>query len=307
MADTLDGIEVFVTVVRSRSFTGAAERLGLSKSAVGKSVARLEHRLSTMLFYRTTRKLSLTVDGEAFYRACSQALDEIAHAEGALASAGAAPTGRLRIDMPAAFGRRILLPVLLDIARPHPALQLALSFGDRVIDPTSEAVDLVLRFGEPADQAGLVIRKLTEQRLCICASPAYLAAQGMPQSLDELDQHRCIVNARRDRPFYWRVVDGTSGRITPPATHEAGDGDAIINLALAGFGLCQMPICLVRRYLEAGTLVSVLDAHAQVMVPINLLWPQARHLVPRVRYVVDELIKSAARGALDKERLLQNS
>ena len=188
MADTLDGIEVFVTVVRSRSFTGAAERLGVSKSAVGKSVARLEHRLGTLLFYRTTRKLSLTVDGEAFYRACSQALDEIAHAEGALASTGAAPTGRLRIDMPAAFGRRILLPVLLDIARPHPALQLALSFGDRIIDPISEAVDLVLRFGEPADQAGLVMRKLTEQRLCICASPAYLAAQGIPQSLDELDQ-----------------------------------------------------------------------------------------------------------------------
>ena len=307
MADTFEGLEVFVTAVRSRSFTAAAERLGVSKSAVVKSVAGLRGPLGYGVVLQNDTQAEPDCRWRCLYQACSQALEEVANAEGALASTGAAPTVRLRIDTPAAFGRRILLPVLLDIARPHPAFQLALSFGDRVIDPFSEAVDLVVRFGEPADQAGLVMRKLTEQRLCICASPAYLATQGTPQSLKELNQHHCIVNFRRERPLYWRVIDGIPGLITPPATHEAGDGDAIIGLALAGFGLCQMPISLVSRYLEAGTLVSVLDAHAQVMVPVNLLWPKSRHLVPRVRYIVDELIKSAARGTLDKDGLLQSS
>ena len=273
--DPLNGIIVFVTAVRARSFTVAAERLGISKSAVGKSVARLEDRLDAKLFYRTTRKLSLTADGEAFYQTCSEAIEEILAAEGALAARDTAPTGRMRIDMPAAFGRRILLPVLLDIARPHSALHLTLSFSDRIIDPVAEGIDLVVRFGEVADQAGLVMRKLTSQRLCICGSPAYLAAQGVPKDLVEVSQHRCIVNLRRDTPFCWRVLEnGVPGRITPPATHKVGDGDAIVGLTLAGFGLSQMPMSLVSRYLASGELISVLQSFSQVMVPIHVLWPQ---------------------------------
>ena len=201
-----------VTAVRARSFTVAAERLGISKSAVGKSVARLEDRLDAKLFYRTTRKLSLTADGEAFYQTCSEAIEEILAAEGALAARDTAPTGRMRIDMPAAFGRRILLPVLLDIARPHSALHLTLSFSDRIIDPVAEGIDLVVRFGEVADQAGLVMRKLTKAKGSASAGrlPIWLL-EGVPKDLVEVSQHRCIVNLRRDTPFFWRVLERSAG------------------------------------------------------------------------------------------------
>jgi len=144
-----------------------------------------------------------------------------------------------------------------------------------------------------------MVRKLTAHRLCICASPAYLAAQGLPQTLDDVSRHSCIVNLRRDSPFTWRVVDGaTQTRITPPPTHEVGDGDGIIAMTLAGFGLSQLPLSLVSQHVAAGRLVLVLDGYAQVIVPVQALWPKARHLVPRVRYVVDELVLRALAGQL---------
>ena len=296
--DQLNGVVVFVEAARARSFTRAAGRLGLTKSAVGKSVARLEERLGTRLFYRTTRSLSLTPDGEAYLASCAVALDELAAAEAALTARNQPMSGRLRIDLPAAFGRRIVLPVLLDIAATHPALRLQLSFTDRLVDPIEDGIDLVVRFGALQDWRGLMARRLTEQRLPICASPRYLRARGTPESVEALEGHDCIVGLAR--PFTWSVVDpaGRTGRIVPPATHRLGDGDAILAAALAGLGLVQLPSSLVRRELERGELVAVL-AHATTTVPVHALWPQTCQLLPRVRRIVDELAERAAAGKLD--------
>lgn len=299
--ENLTGIATFVTTARSSSFTQAAERLGVSKSAVGKSIASLEARLGIKLFHRTTRKLTLTVDGEAYFVSCANALDEIGSAEAALKSGHHRPSGRLRIDMPASFGRRVLLPVLLNIAEIYPDLQLTATFTDHLVDPIEEGVDLTIRFGELKDSTGLVARQLTRQKLVMCAAPRYLMEHGEPLTLDDLNEHQCILGYRRGQPLGWNVSDagGSALHITPPATHQFDDGDAILSAALAGRGICQLPLSMVRESLGNDRLQAVLVRYSGQDVSVHAVWPSTRHLLPKVRFVVDELVRRSAAGALD--------
>lgn len=297
----LSGVLIFVTAARAGSFTVAADRLGITKSAVGKSVAKLEERLGCKLFHRTTRSSGLTVDGEAYFASCSAAVDEILAAEASLTSHQQSPSGRLRVDLPAAYGRSVVLPVLLEILDANPDLKLTVTFTDAVIDLIEEGIDLSIRFGALKDSSGLVARPLTVQKQIICAAPKYLAKHGCPESVEDLQNHSCIVNYRRGQRMSWSVLDanGELTRITPPGTHEVGDGDAIVSMTVAGQGICQMPNSLVRDHLEAGRLVQVLEKYNPGDVAIHAVWPQTRHLLPKVRRVVDELVLRAERGALD--------
>lgn len=300
--ESLSGIATFVTVARSDSFTQAGEALGISKSAVGKAIARLEERLGVKLFHRTTRRMSLTADGDAYYAVCAAALDDIGEAESTLGTRLAEPAGRLRVDMPAAFGRRVVMPVLLDIATRYPALQLTLTFTDRVIDLVEEGVDLAIRFGPIADTADLVARKLTSHRWVICATPDYLARFGTPRTLADVAAHRCILGHRRGQPLSWHVdEDGAPTRFMPPATYQIGDADAMVDATLAGFGLCQMPLALFRRQIEAGRLTTVLDDCTARAIDVHAVWPRAVHLRPKVRYVVDALLALGVDGKLDSD------
>ena len=293
--DSFQGVITFVVAARSSSFTQAAERLGVSKSAVGKAIARLEERLGTQLFHRTTRRISLTADGEAYFVACSTALEEIGTAESGLGPGGGEPSGRLRVDIPVAFGRRVVAPLLFEIANKYPALQLNLTFSDHLVDPFEEGIDLLVRFGELQDTSGLVARRLTRQRWAICASPDYLARFGTPKTLEELGQHRCIVGHRRGQPLTWRVTEaGQTVRYAPTSTHQIGDGEVMILAAVAGAGLCQMPRSLFQDDIEAGRLVEVLQAYEPEAVDVHAVWPKVSHLRPKVRYVVDELVKLCA-------------
>lgn len=302
-AESLGSIATFVAVARSASFTAAGNTLGISKSAVGKAIARLEGRVGVKLFHRTTRRLSLTADGEAYYAVCATALDEIGEAESSLGSRLADPAGRLRVDMPAAFGRRIVLPILLDIVARYPALQLTLTFTDRVIDLAEEGVDLAIRFGPLGDSTDLVARKLTSHRWPVCAAPAYLERSGIPVTLDDVRRHRCIVGHRHGQPLSWHVnaADGTAQRFMPPATYQIGDATAMVDAALAGFGLCQMPLALFRRHIEAGSLVPVLHDFTSREIDVHVVWLRAVHLRPKVRYVVDAMLAQARAGKLDAD------
>lgn len=299
-AGLLPSIAVFVAAAQAGSFTAAAQQLGVTKSAVGKTIARLEQRLAVKLFHRTTRMTRLTADGEAYFAACSAALDEIDAAEAALTSANQIISGRLRINMPVAFGRQVLLPLLLEITRPHPSLQLSLTFTDATIDPLQEDVDLVIRFGALPDTSHLAARRLVSQARVICAAPSYLEEHGAPQSLEELANHMAIVGARNGPPLHWVVWEGgVERRITLARAHQMSDGQAIVDAALAGLGICQMPASLVRRSLNEGRLVEVLAAYAAPAVEVHALWPKAVQLSPKVRYVVDQLVGCAGRGELD--------
>ncbi|MEX3815170.1 LysR family transcriptional regulator [Paraburkholderia sp. BR13439] len=300
LVDTFSGVVIFVTAAKSRSFTDAAEQLGLTKSAVGKAIAKLEDRLGAQLFHRTTRSISLTADGEAYFAACTSALDEISTAETAIGPGHQQPVGRLRIDMPAAFGRRILVPILLDIGRKYPDLLFTMTFSDYLIDPIEEGVDLVIRFGELQSSSGLIARRLTRQRMVIAASPDYLSQRGTPGSLEELQHHACIVGYRRGQPLPWRVhIDGQTQRISPPGTHQISDGDSIVEAAVAGMGVCQMPMSLIRPHLESAALVSVLDEISNELIDVHAVWPKVAHLRPKVRHVVDTLVELAGQGRLD--------
>lgn len=298
--ESLSGIATFVAVARAASFTQAGDVLGISKSAVGKAVARLEDRLGVKLFHRTTRRLALTADGEAYFAVCARALEGIAEAEGSLGSKLLEPAGRLRVDMPAAFGRKVMLPILLGIGKAYPALQLTLTFTDDVIDLVEEGVDLAIRFGTLEDSTDLVARRLTSHRWVICAAPAYLKEHGTPQVLADIAHHHCIVGYRRGRPLAWHIVDdGAPARLAPPPTHQISDGEAMVDAAVAGIGLCQMPLALMRPHIEAGALVSVLDAWTAREIDVHAVWPRTAHLRPKVRHVVDTLVKLGSEGRLD--------
>ncbi|WIJ26458.1 LysR family transcriptional regulator [Devosia sp. RR2S18] len=300
IANPFAGVEVFVAAIRAGSFTAAAAHLGVTKSAVAKAVTQLEGRLGVKLLHRTTRRLSLTPEGAAFFEQAEASLDQLRAAEDAARSRASTVRGVLRVDMPAAFGRRVAMPVLLDILKAHPGLRLAASFSDRIIDPVEEGMDLCLRFGELPDRIDIVARRLGSQRLVICASPGYLAAAGIPSDLDDLQHHSCILGSRPERPVSWRIVDdqGRARSIDPPATHLVSDGEAVIAMTLAGFGLCQMPQSLVRAHIDGGELTVVLPDRCLVESPISALWPATRIMLPRVRVVVDELVRRAEAGRL---------
>lgn len=300
-AEQFSGIAVFVAAARAGSFTAAADRLGITKSAVGKSVARLEQRLGIKLFHRTTRKIALTVDGAAYFASCASALDGIAEAELALLRGQQSPTGRLRVDMPSAFGRSVVLPILAELAQRYRLLTLTLTFTDSLVDPIEEGIDLLIRFGTVTDAGGLVAKLLSSQRQWMCASPGYLSRNGgTPASVDDLARHDCIVGYRRNSAMKWSALDsaGLPYRFAPPATYEVGDGDAVLAMALAGCGICQLPSFMVRQPLLDGTLVSVLDDVSTTSIDIYAVWPQTRHLLPKLRCVIDELEMKAAQGYL---------
>ena len=295
-----DGIREFVSAAQSLSFTAAALELGVTSSAVGKSVTRLEARLGVKLLHRTTRRLVLTAEGEAYLASCLRVMDELAETQGFLTTGQQAPVGRLRIDLPAAFGRRHILPTLIDMAVRYQQLDLSVSFSERLVDIVNEGVDLVVRIGVLKDDAEIVARKLGSQSLLICATPAYLQAHGTPQAPDDLLHHDCIVGWRNGTRKTWMLKDekGQTHEHEVRVKHEVGDGEMLLNLTLAGGGLAQLPTWLVQTPVEQGLLVPVLEACAGAEMPIHVIWPRTRYLQPKVRMVVDELLALAQREAL---------
>lgn len=289
----------FVTAAHAQSFTEAAEQLGITKSAIGKSISRLEHNLGTQLFHRTTRKNSLTTEGESYLQSCMSALDTLQSAEMALRSRLSEPSGTVRVDMPAAFGRSVLMPILLNMAEQYPHLKLTLTFNDRIIDPLDMGFDLAVRFGPVKDSLELIAKPLNEQYQCLCASPEYLARFGTPGSKEDLLKHRCIVAWRGGSPLSWRIKepDGRDIRFSPIPYHQISDGDAMLSACLAGCGIIQFPESLLRPYIDKGLLISILPELVPEPTELNLIWPRTRHLLPGVRFIIDKLLSLSSENA----------
>jgi DNA-binding transcriptional LysR family regulator len=292
MTDRLSGIAAFVNAVEAGSFALAASRMHLSRSAVGKSIARLEARLGVRLFHRTTRSQKLTAEGEAFYERCVRALAELEEAQAALDDGRLTPSGRLRVSAPVLFGRHCIAPILLKLAEQYPALELEMSFNDRVVDLVEEGIDLAVRVGSLADNAGLVARRLGSQSMVVCASPGYLAERGKLQSIADLSDHTGITYVRSGRSIPWQLQDADR------RTHEVrmtsrirfDDMEAMLGAAAAGLGLAWLPCWLVANHLRAGVLVRVLDASLHSGLDIHAVWPRTRHMSAKVRAAVDALV-----------------
>lgn len=304
--DPLSCLHTFVVVVRAGSFTQAALRLGLTTSAVGKRMARLEEHVGLPLFHRGNRQMRLTVDGQVYFDSCSAALDQIGATEAALQPQTSALQGRVRLDMPVAFGKRIVLPLLLSLVRQHPQLLLTTHFNEATVDLVRQEVDVAIRFGTLDDSAHLVARCISRQQRLVCAAPSYLAAHGTPHQPEDLNGHRCIVGTPNGPPTAWVLREqpspggaGGTRQFTPPASHQFNDGEAIIDAAVAGFGLCQMPSSLLCEPIARGALVPVLAAYTGTPVDVHLVWAHHATLSPRIRFIVDALVAAGERGALD--------
>ena len=286
-SERLRGLEAFVCTADAGSFTAAAERMNLTNSAVGKAVSRLEARLNTRLFERTTRSLSLTDAGAAFYRTCVRVLDELQVAEQVLAADKMEPFGRLRVDVPATFGRMRVLPLLLAFAELHPGVRPHISFADRFVDLVEEGIDVGVRIGgTDAWPAALGHRFLGTERLIFCAAPAYLTRRGTPESLPELFTHDAVTYGRADGSANpWLVTHGGGG----PAERRfvegriiVGDGEAQVETVLAGGGVAQLATWLVDEHLASGRLVQLLPDASVDGLPLHLVWPRSRQLLPKV-------------------------
>ncbi|EKK5553537.1 LysR family transcriptional regulator [Enterobacter hormaechei] len=293
MTDTLKDIPVFVASVEAGSFAQAAVRLHLSRSAVGKSIARLEERLGVRLFHRTTRSQRLTDNGALFYERCLRALEEIRGAESQLETGKHQVNGRLRVAVPVLFGRQCIAPLLIELAQEHPGLELEMSFSDRVVDLVEEGFDMAVRNGALADSSVLVARKLGEHRMVLCAAPDYLFKNGQPQTVDDLRQHTAINYTRAGRVLPWQLMDydGTSRTFIPRSSLNMDDLQAICDAALAGHGLAWLPCWMVIKEIQQGDLVPLLKQAPDVRFDVHAVWQQTPHLPLRVRIAIDMLVK----------------
>jgi len=285
--DRFDAMRLFTRVVERRSFTLAANDMEIPRSTVTQAIQQLEARLGVRLLQRTTRVVSPTLDGEAYYRRCLAILADVESAEGAFT--GAKPTGVLRVDVQGTLARHFLLPHLPAFFAEYPGVELHMSETERWIDIVREGVDCVLRYGHLPDSE-LVARRVTVLERLTCASPEYLARYGTPVSPDDLDGHRMIglrsITTGDLRPFEFES-DGRVRLVQMPATVSVTGTESFLATARLGLGLFQAPRFHVAEDLAAGTLVEVLADWPPPSAPVSLLYPPTRQLSPRVRAFVD--------------------
>jgi DNA-binding transcriptional LysR family regulator len=287
-------LEAFAEAAKQRSFAGAARALGLSASAVTKSVQRLEQQAKLRLFQRTTRKVTLTQEGEQFYARCTRVLEELDALALLAAGTAAAPSGVLRIDVPVTYGKKVILPVLARLARGHPQLRFEVRLSDQFADLIGSGVDAVVRIGEVAD-ARLVARTIDRQQLAVYGSPQYLARKGRPRRTSDLDSHDCIVFQMPTSGRYRQWEFRTKGRavaLRPAPAHVVNDGEGLVSAACAGLGLIQVPDLIAADALAAGALEEVLASHRPLPMPISVVFATQRHMPLRLRLFIDALVGS---------------
>ncbi|QCI63063.1 LysR family transcriptional regulator [Phreatobacter stygius] len=295
--DRLTSMAVFVKAIDLGSFAAAAAALDLSGPMVGKHVRFLEERLGMRLINRTTRRQNLTDVGRAYYDRCRVVLAEAEAADALATDQLSEPRGKLRVTMPVHFGRHCVTPVLLELARQYPALELDLSFSDRIVDLAEDGYDLAIRTGDLDDKAGVIARRVARQRMVVCAAPAYLGMHGRPGQVEDLPQHHAIIYRRsgRIRPWLFPRPGQPPLEVTPVNRLRLDDLDAIADVAAAGMGLAWLPSWLVRERIQAGALVVVLPDQPEFLYDGYALWPQTPHLPLKVRLAVDALAAALPR------------
>lgn len=285
--DKLGTIGIFVQVAEAGSFVAAGHRLGISGSAVGKAIARLEDELGVRLFNRSTRSMALTQEGGLFLETCRRIQAEYEETRAKLSRAQSVPSGQLRVSLPLAG--MLLMPTIASFMQAYPQINLDLDFTDRLVDVIEEGFDAVIRTGEVRDTR-LMSRKLGTFRHRIVASPGYLEQYGRPETPEELVQHRCLhhrfANSGTLEP--WPLVrDGTALKVDLPATLVASTLEPLIYLAERSFGITCLPPFAVAQALSEGKLVSLLEDNLQDTGTFRVLWPTSRYLSPKVRAFVD--------------------
>lgn len=288
-----EGIDEFVCVAELGHFSGAATRLGLSSSHVSRQIARLEDRLQTRLFYRSTRKVSLTEAGQTFLQHCQRLQDARDEALQAITDLGSEPKGLLRMTCAVAYGESFIMPLVDDFMQRHPQLRVEMTLTNQTLDLLHGSYDLAIRLGRLQDSS-MIATRIAPRHMYLCAAPTYLAHHGAPHSLSELPRHNCLIGSSDVWSFQQR------GKEVPARVQgnwRCNSGQAVLEAALRGFGLCQLPDYYVREHLRSGALRALLPQHQPPHTAVWALYPQQRHLSPKVRQLVDYLKLGLAQRA----------
>ncbi|MDP9585931.1 UNVERIFIED_ORG: DNA-binding transcriptional LysR family regulator [Burkholderia contaminans] len=287
--ENLNGIAAFVRTAEALSFVAAGRALGISASAVGKTIARLEQSLGVRLFNRTTRRVTLTDEGRHFYERCQRILEDFRDAEATVTASAQRPRGKLRVSLPV-IGYRFLLPVLPEFRQCYPDVELDLDFNDRMVDVVEGGFDAVIRSG-PLSDSSLMSRRLGPFAFVLCATPAYLARAGTPAAPHDLEAHDCVrycfPTTGKLQDWALAARDGTPLKLRTAMT--CNNMEALRGAVMAGLGIGYMPDFLARDALDTGALVTVLDDYRIAPGQFSIVWPSSRQLSPKLRVFVDFL------------------
>lgn len=286
-------IEAFVEVVRLGNFSAAARQLQVSSSHISRLVSQLEQQLGTQLLYRTTRQIRLTDSGTLYYESCRQLFEGFKDAELALDHHQTKPTGLLKITAATTFGERYIAPLVNEFHTLYPQLRISMHLSNRQLELIDEGYDIAIRMGV-LKESTLVARRLCDRREYVVASPDYLARHPQPRKLADLEKHNCLIGSRD----HWLFFDkGARKDLVVSGNWQANSGPALVDAALRGIGLTQLPDYYVNEYLSSGQLVSVLDEYQFTDTGVWILYPQQRYLAAKVRLFIDFLVEKFAEGA----------
>lgn len=288
--ESLSGITAFVSAAELQSYAGAGRVLGISSSAIAKSVARLEDEVGVRLFHRTTRSISLTEEGAIFYERCKHILDDLCDARAMISATRTRPQGRLRVSVPQIVGHSLLMPLLPDFLQQFPEIELDIDFEDRVVDLIGEGIDVAVRSGELGDTR-LVGHRLGEQHFVVCGSQRYFAAHGYPKTPADLPRHLCIhfKYPSNGRIAQWSFCSPHTS-LNLPRNLIFNNSLAGLRAAADGLGLAHLPVYMAEPAFRSGLLQPVLTEFMVPLGSLSLIWPSNRHLSPKVRAFADFVI-----------------
>jgi DNA-binding transcriptional LysR family regulator len=288
--DRFEDLQAFVAVVEAGSFTAAADRLDIAKSAISRRVSALEERLGVQLLRRTTRRLNVTDTGQSFYEHSARILADLEEAESAVAQEHGELRGTLRVALPLSFGIRHMCDPIADFNRRHPRVTFDLDLNDRRIDLLQEGMDVAIRIGRLADSS-LIARRLFDARSIVCASETYLAQHGTPQTPYDLRTHQCLVYGNLAEPnvWAWTEKNGNRQRVDVNVAMTATSGDFLCAAAIQGLGIVMQPTFIAGAAISKGDLVPILTDYDWPITPAYAVYPPTRHLSYRVREFIDFL------------------
>jgi Transcriptional regulator len=280
-----EGISEFVYVAENESFTLASKKMAISTAQVSRQISALEKRLNIKLFYRTTRKVSLTEEGRIFYQHCRSVLDGLDAAERAITNLQSKPQGKIKLTAPVTYGEKQILPLVNDFLKHYSHVEVSAYLSNQKVDLVEDGYDLAIRLGNLSDSS-MMAKKLGKRTNFVCASPLYLHKHGIPHSISELNKHSCLLGTND----YWHFRESDkekSIRITGRLRYNSGY--SLTDAALKGLGIVQLPDYYVQQHLQSGELITLLDNYRAPDEGIWAIYPQNRHLSPKIRLLVDYL------------------
>ena len=280
-----EGISEFVYVAENESFTQASKKMAISTAQVSRQISALEKRLNIKLFYRTTRKVSLTEEGRIFYQHCRGVLDGLDAAERAITNLQSKPQGKIKLTTPVTYGEQQILPLVNNFMQQYSDIEVTAYLSNQQIDLVEGGYDLAIRLGKLNDSS-MMAKKLGKRTNYVCASPAYLSKHGIPHSLSELNNHSCLLGTLD----YWHFREsGKEKNIRVTGRIRYNNGFGLVDAALKGLGIVQLPDYYVQHHLQSGALTTLLDHYREPDEGIWAVYPQNRHLSPKIRLLVDYL------------------